>query len=61
MPLRVDVKETIRKGGSGGVAQGRGKKSDAGHNKRNIIQLVDQGKEVELFPAKYKGEPSRHL
>ena len=26
--------------------QGRGMKSDAGHNKCNIIQFVDQGKEL---------------
>jgi len=41
--------------------QGRGMKSDAGHNKCNIIQFVDQGKELELFPAKYKEKLSRHL
>lgn len=34
--------------------QGRGMKSDAGCNKCNIIQFADQGKELELFPAKYR-------
>lgn len=30
-------------------------------NKCNIIQCVDQGKELELFLAKYKGDPLRLL
>ena len=30
-------------------------------NKCSIIQCVDQGKELELFLAKYKGDPLRLL